>query len=309
MIVKRLVCAALAWLAHTTVACAQSVSESDLTFRMLPGDARAISHATSASRDTALLEAIVAPRLSVTLGSEFGLFALTRRNLSMRMGLFALLGIESRTPTTQFFPAPGGDSSLWRGLLGYELTFSALELARSLLGERGGAELALGYYHESDHHTAGNDPVEPGDKPEHPGLRGRPQIGNFVMADLALRGEVAKLGWMVREQNKLFTNGAVDAQEPYRFGIGGDLLVRGLHHPMFQPFSATFAEVLSSSLRKDARSLRSLLGVAIVGEYGELSAYLSFETGAQKGLLLIEERTAFGGGLRYSPFGTRQAKP
>lgn len=311
--VAALVVFALAMLAARPSASAQAVppqsvpaaGEPEPTWELLAGDAREITHATSASRDTALLEAIVAPRLSVTLGGEFAMLAYRPGPVSLRAGLFALFSLESRTPTTQLFPAPGGDSDLWRGILGYELTCVFDRFAQRHLGDRGALELAFGYYHESEHHSASNHPVKPGEGPDHPELRGRPQISNFVMADLALRKVFfGELELVVREQNKLFTNGKPDAHEPFEYGFGGDLIVRYRHYTWMQPFSATFAELLTSPVLRDARSVRSLLGVAFPGRFGEVSVYTSIDAGAQKGLLIPVERTGFGGGVRYSPFGS-----
>lgn len=278
----------------------ESSARADTTW--LPGDARAITHATSASRDTALLDVIAYPRISVTLGGEFGLARVKKRGVSFAPGIFALFNLESRTKAKQLFPAPGGDSDLWRGILAYELTCAFEDVAERVLGERGGLELALGYYHESEHHSASNHRVQPGQLPDHPELRGRPQISDFFMLDGAVRGMWKKFEVVTRLQGKVFSNGPVSQHEPYRFAIGGDLLLRSRHHPRFQPFSASFGEVVHSSIARDANNLRSLLGVAIPGAFGELSLYLSLSTGAGKGLLLPVHDTDVGLGLKYSPF-------
>jgi hypothetical protein len=271
-------------------------------FTWLPGDAREITHATSASRDTALLDGILYPRISVTLGGEFGLLRYRAGPVSLRPGVFALFNLESRTKAKHFFPAPGGDSDLWRGILAYELTCAFDRFAERHMGEAGALELALGYYHESEHHSAGNEPAQPDDGPDHPELRGRPQIDNFVMLDLAARTRWAKFEFVGRVQSKLFINGPASQHEPFRYGIGGDAIVRARHHPRVQPFSANFLEVLSSPVRRDANTFRSLLGVAFPGVFGEFSLYMSLTTGAGKGLLIPVNETDFGGGLRYSPF-------
>lgn len=78
----------------------------------LPGDARQVTRSTSASRDMAASEAIVAPRFSVTLGSEFGLIAWRTADFTLRVGALALFGLESRTKSRRLLPAPGGDSDL-----------------------------------------------------------------------------------------------------------------------------------------------------------------------------------------------------
>jgi hypothetical protein len=269
----------------------------------LPGDARQVSRSSSASRYTAALEAILAPRFSVTLGSEFGLFAWRPGAFTLRAGALALFGLESRTPSQRLLPAPGGDSDLWRGVLGYELAVSLDRLAAAALGQHGALEVALGYYHESEHHTASNDPVVPGAAPDHPELRGRPQIGNFVAFDFAARLPFEPLEVVIRHQSKLFTNGGATQQTPFRAGTGEELVLQ-LHRvlPGVTPFWSTSAEVLIARDRPPARYFRSLLGVALPGMRGEVRLYASYDVGAGKGLLIPERQNALGAGLRYTPF-------
>lgn len=269
--------------------------------RFLPGDAREITHATSASRDTAVLESVLYPRISVTFGTEFGIVRYRPGPVSLRLGMFALFNLESRTKAKHFFPAPGGDSDLWRGILGYELTCSLDKLARQL-GERGGLELALGYYHESEHHSASNGVLPEGSPPDHPELRGLPQMNNYVMLDAAARSMWRKIELVGRVQSKLFLNGPETQREPFSYGLGGDLIIRARHLESVQPFWANFGEILSSPVQRDANTWRSLLGVAFPGWIGELSLYLSLTVGAGKGMLIPVHDTDFGGGLKYSPF-------
>jgi len=271
--------------------------------RWLPGDAREVSHSSSASRDTAAVEAIVAPRFSVTLGSELGLVAWRESGLTLRVGALALFGLESRTRSKRLLPAPGGDSDLWRGILGYELALSFDRVARLALGEHGGLEVALGYYHESDHHTASNDPVTPGLGPDHPDLRGRPQIGNSLSADFASRIQAGSLELILRHQSKLFVNGTATASTPFQAGTAQELVLQ-LHQAVrgVTPFWSGAAEVLLAKGRAATRDFRTLLGVSLPGVRGELRLYASFDAGAEKGLLITEQQTALGAGFRYTPF-------
>ncbi len=282
--------------------CARA-SAADLDW--LPGDAREISRFSSASRDTATTEAIVAPRFSVTLGTEFGLLAWRPSPLALRAGVVAMFGLESRTRSKRLFPAPGGDSKLWRGILGYEVAVSFEQLAKQALGEHGGLEAALGYYHESDHHTASNDPVQPGAQPEDSELDARPQVGNYLAADLAARFRIHPVELVLRHQSKLFVNGRANAAAPFRFGTGDELVLQ-LHGvlPGVTPFWSTAAEVLVADQRDPSGFFRTLLGVALPGLKGELRIYASYDAGAQRGLLLVERQNAFGLGLRYSPFAS-----
>jgi hypothetical protein len=271
----------------------------------LPGDAREISRSSSASRDTAAFEAIVAPRFSVTLGTELGLVAWRPSGIAVRAGVLSLFGLESRAKSQQLLPAPGGDSDLWRGMLAYELSLSLERFAASALGKHGALELALGYYHESDHHTASNAPVVSGTLPDHPDLRGRPQIGNFLAADLATRCGLGPLEVVLRHQSKLFVNGGASSVSPFRGGTGDELVLQ-MHRilPGVTPFWSTAAEVLIARERAPARYFRSLLGVGLPGRVGKLWLYASYDAGAQKGLLIPERERALGAGLRYTPFGT-----
>jgi hypothetical protein len=271
----------------------------------LPGDARHISRFSSASRDTATSEVIILPRFSVTLGSEFGLCAWHRPDFTLRAGVFALFGLESRTRSKRLFPAPGGDSNLWRGILGYEFAVSFDRLASEALGRQGALEVALGYYHESDHHTASNTPVEAGAEPDNPDLRDRPQVGNYLAADFAARFRVHALELVLRHQSKLFVNGHATRSAPFRAGTGDELVLQLREvSPSVIPFWSTSVEILLGKDRAPSRYFRSLLGVALPGRQGELRIYASYDTGAQRGLLIPEQQTAFGLGLRYSPFGS-----
>jgi hypothetical protein len=237
----------------------------------------------------------------VTFGTEFGIVRYRPGPVSLRLGLFTLFNLESRTKAKHFFPAPGGDSDLWRGILGYELSCSFDKLAHHL-GERGGLELALGYYHESEHHSASNGVLPEGSPPDHPELRGLPQMNNYAMLDGAVRTSWRKIELVSRLQGKLFLNGSATQREPFRFGVGGDLIIRARHFESVQPFWANFGEVLGSPVQRDGNTWRSLLGVVFPGFFGELSVYLSLTVGAGKGMLIPVHDTDFGGGLKYSPF-------
>ncbi len=275
-------------------------------FQWLPGDAREVSRASSASRDTAALEAILAPRFAVTLGTELGLLAWHSSGVTLRAGALALFGLESQTPSRRLFPAPGGDSNLWRGILSYELALSFDRAARQALGEHGALELTLGYYHESDHHTASNQVAVPGSLPDGPDLRGRPQIGNYLAADFAARLPFELVEVVLRHQSKLFENGTASANTPFLAGTGEECVVQvhGLSSGL-TPFSATSTAVLIAKARSPVRYFRSLLGVSLPGVSGELRVYASYDDGAGQGLLITEHEQAFGAGLRYTPFRSR----
>jgi hypothetical protein len=274
----------------------------DFSTEWLPGDARRITRNTSASRDVGALDVVVYPRFSVTFGTEFGLVRLKKGPVSFVPGVFALFNLESQSKSKQIFPAPGGDSNLWRGILGYELSCSFDRFAERFLGERGALEVAIGYLHESEHHSASNGVLPPGSEPDHPELRGRPQLSNWLAFDLAGRTELAHFELVARGQGKGFVNGPLSQHEPFRYGLSADVIVRSRHHARVQPFLATFGEILHSPITRDANSFRALLGAAFPGTYGELSLFLSLSTGANKGLLIPLHTTDVGGGLRYAPF-------
>ena len=269
----------------------------------LPGEAREVSRSSSASRDTAAVEAIVAPRFSVTLGSEFALVAWQTSDFTLRGGVLALFGLESRTRSKRLFPAPGGDSNLWRGILGYEIAASFDRIASEALGKHGALELSVGYYHESDHHTASNELIAVDAIPDHPDLRGRPEIGNYLSADFASRFALGPLMVILRQQAKLFVNGAATPALPFRAGTSTEVTLQ-LHQALGAaiPFLATAGEELFATERPSVRNVRSQLGVALPGLSGELRLYASYDAGAERGLLITEQQHTFGGGFRYVPF-------
>ncbi len=188
--------------------------------------------------------------------------------------------------------------------MGYELALSFDRLAKLALGKHGGLEVALGYYHESDHHTASNEPVTPGLGPDHPELRGRPQIGNSLAVDFASRFQAGSLWRLIlRQQSKLFVNGPATATTPFRAGTAQELVLQ-LHQllPGVTPFWSSTAELLLAKGRAGPRDFRTLLGVSLPGVTGELRLYASFDAGAEKGLLITERENALGAGFRYTPF-------
>ncbi len=268
----------------------------------LPGDAREISRSSSASRDTAAFDAVVYPRFAVTLGSELGLLAWRTPSRTWRLGALALFELESRTKSRRLFPAPGGDSDLWRGILAYEVSCSFDELARAL-GEHGALEAAAGYYHESEHHTASNEPVTATSTPDGPDLRARPQIGNYLAADFAARVPAGHVELVLRNQAKWFVNGELSERAPFRAGTSAELVVQvhGLTRVLL-PFSASYAEALLAPRRTSAHFFRTLLGCAFPGKSGELRLFAALSSGAGDGLLIPQHETALGGGLRYTPF-------
>src|SRR5687768_16408035 len=79
-----------------------SAPASPSSFHFLPGASRAISHAGSASRDTAALGLVILPRVVVTGGAEIAVFAIEGSGLTFRPGFFGMLELESREATERF---------------------------------------------------------------------------------------------------------------------------------------------------------------------------------------------------------------
>ena len=273
-------------------------------FRLLPGASRAIPRTTSASRDAPVLEIVVAPRPATTLGGEFALLALTPTpGTTLRLGLWGIFAVESRTATRRVFPAPGGDADLWRGAIAYSAALS-FDDAGQHWGERGAQELTVSYVHESEHHTASN---LPGMGLDHPELRGLPQIGNAFVLDTAMRFPLPDRWKLLgRYQHKLFVNGRHESPPaPFTNAPGADVELRWRRPAHVQPFASLFAEYLFARRQQAAPAyfLRCLSGVVVRADGPwELSVFAVLDAGDGKGLLIGHRETHVGAGLRFAFF-------
>jgi hypothetical protein len=266
----------------------------------MPGDARAISHSTSASRDVGALSYQVLPRVALGTGGDFAFLGFHFAELELRVGMFGLIEVETRDPApASFLNVPGG-VYLWRGVLGYSLALSLGELGERLLGARGQLELAVSFRHESEHYTG----TRAGGPPLFPEV---PNIGDFVMPDLAVRKALGPVDLEARIQVKAFLSPT--GSNAYSVGPGCDLVLRWRALDLLHPFFAFFVERLFGRDLGDGAQrvsvpdnlmVRGLLGVIIPGEAADLMLFAAASAGNGKGLLAYREYSAIGWGIRVA---------
>ena len=257
------------------------------------GPAREVSHSSSASRDTAALQLIVYPHRVLTGGGDFGVFKLKGPQITVRLGVFAMMELESEGKTTSFDGMPAADIHFWRGVWGYSVALAFDELAARWLGPRGALELTVSGRHESEHYTGSNEggsAINYGD---------RPHIGNFVMWDLAVRVPAGRFDLIARFQHKVFL---LDGGG-YKNGPGGDLVVRWRLWRWVHPFTSFFGEYLFAIAPfPDAYLFRNLTGIMVPSKAGDIQVFLSADVGHRKGLAVYTEERTIGGGIRFSFF-------
>jgi hypothetical protein len=283
------------------------------TVQVLPGAARAIPHSMSASRDTAVLGYQLTPYSALMAGAEPALVGFFLRDVSLRVGYFGFLELESNTPYDPEGKAlgpllPFENIHFWRGQQGTQLSLAFDEGARRWLGERGMLEVTIGFRHESEHFTASTRGTEPryGDVPH---------IGDFTFHDFAARIAVGDFDIELRLQNKLFlaydTGQANGLERAYTMGPGFDAIVRWRLTDWIHPFSSTFGEYLIGNdfvwegrwiQVPDAYLLRNLTGVIFPGKIGDIQLFSSLAVGHGKGLMVFREELLWGGGVRLAFF-------
>jgi hypothetical protein len=278
---------------------ARGAEEEDVV-TVVPGESRVISHATSASRDTGLLSYQVLPRVVLSTGGDFALLGFRFCGLELRAGMFGLIEVETKeAQPASFMNVPGG-TYLWRGLLGYSLALSLGDLGERLLGDRGQMELAVSFRHESEHYTGSRE----GGEPLFPEV---PNVGDFVMPDLALRKALGPLDVELRFQVKAFL--PTTDRYAYSAGPGGDLVVRWRALSLMHPFLSVFAErmigreVGTGDARRripDDYTVRGLLGLIVPGEAADLMLYAAGSVGNGKGLLAFLSYREIGWGIRVA---------
>lgn len=261
------------------------------------GPAREISHSSSASRDTALLRMLLAPRPVLAGGGDFGLLALRASGLTWRLGFFGMLELESKETTKAFVGTPQGDINFWRGLWGYSIACSLDRLAETWLGSGSALEATLSFRHESEHYTGSNEGDAGTDYSD------RPHIGNFLMPDLAVRWRVGAVSLTARYQHKIFLPDGF-----YTHGPGGDLGVRWHLWKYLHPFLSVFGEYVfgahDSEIGRvpDNYLVRGHLGVVVPSTYGDLYVFLSGDVGHRKGLAAFTEEATIGAGIQIAFF-------
>jgi hypothetical protein len=265
------------------------------SIRFLPGASRAISHAASASRDTAALGILALPRVVLTGGADFALFAIEGSGLTFRPGFFGMLELESGEDTEGYLPRPGEEVSLWRGLLGYSAAISFDRFAARAIGRGGALEGTVSYRFENEHFMRPNEGESVG------AFASLPQVGELIMVDLALRAPFGRWEVETRVQHKFFIVVQGDKVAPYQHAPGADVIVRFKAFSKVHFFSSTFAEFfIAGTPEGDAFFFRNLTGVTIPGRIGDLSIFAATDVGHGKGFLVDRRSASLGGGLRIA---------
>jgi hypothetical protein len=286
-----------------------AAARADVTW--LPGADRALPRSTSASRDAPVLEYAYGPRAQASIGAEPGLLEVRRPASTLRIGFFALVGLED-SMSRRVFP-PG---ELWRGLVGASVALELPSLARAWLVAGGDLEIGLLVGLERDKASAASSPsLSP------PGPLAIPFGGGgaYLAPDVAVRLPVGRAVTItMRLQDRVYFNelpllvGARVASDAVADGLregllnapGADLIVRWRVAAWALPELSIFGEHLFAhdAFVPDGQFLRVLAGVVLPGRVGELEPFVSFDGGNGKGLLIQERALRLSAGVRYALF-------
>ncbi len=267
----------------------------------LPGNAREISRASSASRDTPVLEGAYGPASQSSVGLEFGTVRLHWEGISVRLGVHFLVALENHDKGI-FAGMPFVASQLWRGLWGSSLAFTSRSLARRWFGPRGALEVTTLFGHENAHADADF-------RDTHPGFGSAPRRGdivrggegNYFQHDLAARlAPHESLDLVLRVQDRIYVTGLM------RHAPGLDVVLTWRMIPEIQPMVAIFAERLfvnpGDNASENGGFARVMLGALLPGKLGVVTPFLSLDGGNGKGFLVNQSQVRGSFGLRYSPF-------
>lgn len=272
-----------------------------------PGASRAISHALSASRDTALLAGQLYPFPAFAAGADAAVLGIGDDDWGARVGVFGMLEVHSACRWLTC------ETGLWRGLAGGSVALASQSPARRRLPHRPVVEATLSLRHESEHSSTTTDaPFQ---------LADGVSMGNLFMPDLALRVPAGDVDIELRAQYKVFF-AATDRS--YKLGPGSDAIVRWRLHDRFHPFGATFFEYVVGDDVEYARlgtvplsvdvpdlyTVRTHLGAILPLSYGqlprrnfaELQVYTFVEVGHGEGVRKLQEEARWGLGLRGDVF-------
>lgn len=266
---------------------------------LFPGSSRAISRTLTASRDAALPGYQFLPQQVQTGGIDFGIVQVEFGGGALRLGFLGFVELEAEAMDVPAFFNERQHADFWRGHYGYSLAYSSAILGRRVLGNGGRLEAALSIRHESDHST-GNDPS----------YALHPNIGDFVMPELAARLRHGRLQTDLRIQHKLFLSRW--SERNYQYAPGADLIVRWFAASRVHPFAASFLEYMRGAHGQlagfparipDARFYRQLVGIVLPGRAADVQLFTALGVGHGKGNLVYEERVEWGWGLRVDVFG------
>jgi hypothetical protein len=245
------------------------------------GPARAISHSSSASRDTFVLGLLAAPHRVLSGGGEFALISFSFDDFTLRLGAQGMLELESEGETQSYLPFPKSDIRFWRGLWGYSAALSFRDVY----------EVTLTARHESEHYTGSNSGGAGTDYSD------VELIGDFLMLDGAARRRFGSLELCARLQYKQF----LPDRSGYTLGPGADVHVRWRRFAHAHPFNSLFAEYLVGAGRfPSAYLVRDLLGVIVPSRHGDIYVFVSGDVGHRKGLAVLTEEATLGFGVRFA---------
>lgn len=257
----------------------------------LLGPPREVSSSASASRDTPALGMTIAPHRVLSGGGELGIVTIAGEDLTLRLGFYGMIDLESSGTTDKLLPYPTADIRYWRGLIGYTAALSFDGAARKLLGEGSALEAEVGYHHESEHQTASNSGDPSGD------VSDVPQVGDAIHVDVAARFREGDVDVSLRLRERLFIPG----HSAYTHAPGVDVEVRWRVFPHLHAFASAFAENMFGAYRfPDAFLVRGMLGAVVAPGVGNLYVYLFADIGHRKGLAALTKEENIGVGIRVA---------
>ncbi len=277
----------------------------------LPGPDRALPRTTSASRDAPVLEYAYGPRAQASIGAEPGLLQVRGPATTLRLGFYAMVGLENATSDRAFPPG-----ELWRGLVGASFALELPRLARAWLVPGSDMEIALVVGHESDHASSGSSSMLPPPGPFAIPFGGG---GDYLAPDIAVQLMAGpSVTVTVRLEDRIYFNElpliagsrvasdviADDLHEGLLNAPGADLVLRWHATRWAEPQLAFFGEHLFAHdpVVPDGQFFRAMAGVVLAGRVGELEPFVSFDGGNGKGLLVQERALRLSAGVRYVLF-------
>ncbi|HKA87983.1 MAG TPA: hypothetical protein VKE22_09970 [Haliangiales bacterium] len=257
----------------------------------LLGPPREVSSSASASRDTPALGMVIAPHRVLSGGGELGIVSIAGDDLTLRLGFYGMVELESSGTLDRLLPYPTADIRYWRGLIGYTAALSLDGAARALLGEGSALEAEVGYHHESEHQTASNSGGPSED------VSDVPQVGDAIHLDVAARLRRGDVDVSVRLRERLFIPG----KSSYAHAPGVDVEARWRALAHLHPFASAFAENMFGAYRyPDVFLVRGLVGAVVSPGVSEVYLYLFADVGHRKGLAALTKEENFGVGIRVA---------
>ncbi len=261
------------------------------------GDARGISRAWSASRDTPTMNLTWTPRLGYVAGGEFALLTWRPPSWTLRTGFAGLIEVERDVDVDGVAdgPWPSGDGRLlWRGSYAVYAASAFDTLAKRMCATCL-FELALQYRHESQHYTASNA-GDPGED-----VRDEPYVGDDLIFDGALSERAGD--WYFAQ--RAYALWYLPDRSSYSAGAAFDLYARFTRWQLAQPFLSLYGEYrfgteLHGRDFPDAHRLRALFGIALPSTLGDVMVYGFADTGNRYGIRGLTNEATLGFGVRLA---------